>query len=200
MMTLSKPNLKRNKILLALFFTVLLISCRTYKLKSDGYPEIKDKTDLYLFSETLPLGITEKDNYQTILSKINKYLQNYKPVKPDDYFSLNADKAALEGCKKGGYGIGAILVNPEGKIVESAYNSMIQMNRTDLHAEMALMTEFESNPENNKYRNGYTMKPGFTVYSSAEPCPMCMIRLATARVDTKYNCKNDDDSLTKVYG
>ena len=185
------------KTLMVIFLISQLTSCQTYKLKTDGYPVINDKTSFYKFAETLPLGITEKDDYQTILSKVDKYLENYKPVKPDDYFSLNADKAALEGCMKGGYGIGAILVNPKGEIIESAYNSMIQMNRSDLHGEMTLMDKFESNPENNKYRNGYTMKPGYIVYSSAEPCPMCMIRLATAKVDTKYNCKNDNNSLTR---
>ena len=197
MFSYKKQTTSKTKTLILLLLISLLTSCQTYKLKSDGYPVINDKISFYKFSKTLPLGITEKDDSQTILSKVDKYLENYKPVKPDDHFSLSANKAALEGCMKGGFGIGAILVNPEGIIIETAYNSMIQMNRSDLHAEMTLMDKFESNPDNDKYRNGYTMKPGYIVYSSAEPCPMCMIRLATAKVDTKYNCKNDGDSLTR---
>lgn len=177
----------------------MFVSCQTVdtRLKSDGFSGISNKEDFYSFAKTLSLGITEEDDYQSTLTKIKYHLDDYKCVLPDDYYSLMADKAALDGTMKGQYGIGSILVNPRGEIVETAFNSMIMERRSDLHGEMTLMTKFESNHANDIYRKGFSMQSGYTVYSSAEPCPMCMIRLATAEVNTKYNCKNDDDSMSR---
>jgi len=71
----------------------------------------------------------------------------------------------------------------------------IQRHRSDLHAEMTLLTDFEETVDSRKYMNIYIYKPGLTVFSSAEPCPMCFIRLATAGVDTKYCTPGPDDGM-----
>jgi tRNA(Arg) A34 adenosine deaminase TadA len=102
---------------------------------------------------------------------------------------------ALLGFKKGGYGIGAVLVDSKGKIIFRSYNSQIQRHRSDLHAEMTLLTDFEESSGSKPYLNIYLYRPGLTVYSSAEPCPMCLIRLASAGVNTKYCCPGPDDGM-----
>lgn len=44
---------------------------------------------------------------------------------------------------QGGYGIGSVLVDTDGKVIASAHNSQIQKYRSDLHTEMTLLTNFE---------------------------------------------------------
>jgi cytosine deaminase len=43
----------------------------------------------------------------------------------------------------------------------------------------------------------FQIPAGYVVYSSAEPCPMCMIRLASAGVDTVYVVGNESDGMTR---
>jgi tRNA(Arg) A34 adenosine deaminase TadA len=134
---------------------------------------------------------------QVVIQKLEKYVTDYRPQKkyPDDLFAKESILQTIIGFKEGGYGIGAILVDSKGNIIFKGHNSQIQKHRSDLHAEMTLLTDFEDNPVAKKYMNGYVYKPGLTVYSSAEPCPMCIIRLASARVETKYCCPGPDDGM-----
>ena len=145
----------------------------------------------------LPLGIKVNDSIPAIIQKVEKYLRNYQPQKkyPDDLFAKEAVLQAFISFKEGGYGIGAVLVDSTGKVIFKSHNSQIQKHRSDLHAEMTLLTDFEDSPISKPYLNLYVYKPGLTVYSSAEPCPMCFIRLATVRVNTKYCCPGPDDGM-----
>jgi tRNA(Arg) A34 adenosine deaminase TadA len=43
--------------------------------------------------------------------------------------------------------------------------------------------------------NMYVYKPGLTVFSSAEPCPMCLIRISTVGADTKYCTPGPEDGM-----
>jgi tRNA(Arg) A34 adenosine deaminase TadA len=87
------------------------------------------------------------------------------------------------------------LINQEGKIIAAAHNSQIQKHRSDLHAEMTLLTDFEESRISKQYVNIYVYKPGLIVFSSAEPCPMCFIRINTAGADTKYCTPGPDDGM-----
>lgn len=154
---------------------------------------------------TLPCGIDPTDSKASVLQKLNRFLKNYQPdiTQPEDRFSLAAVRWALRGVLSGGYGIGAVLVDANGRILHGAYNQQKQTGRSDLHGEMALLTKFESLPQFKKYRT----KAGFTggrntiyteqlrLYTSAEPCPMCFIRVAIAGVDTRYVSVGPDDGM-----
>ena len=145
----------------------------------------------------LPCGITNTDNVATVLKKLQIFINNYKPNKKyaDDVYAKASAIEALKGIKEGGYGIAAILIDSTGKIIEQAHNSQLQLHRSDLHGEMALLTKFEQRSTARKYQNEYTLKPGLTVFSSAEPCPMCFMRLAIAGVNTKYCTPGPDDGM-----
>ena len=149
---------------------------------------------------SLPCGIKVNDKVKTICDKIEKYLVSYKndPNFPDDKFAKVANWQALKSVKMGGYGIGALIYeNKSGKILHATHNSQMTKLRSDLHGEMTLLNEFEDNPKNKKYRNKYVCKEGLTIFSSAEPCPMCFIRIATVGVDTKYCTAGPDDGMTQ---
>lgn len=67
-----------------------------------------------------------------------------------------------------GFNIGAILVNPEGKVVDTSLNSVWKdMNKTH-HAEMNLMQNYL-----NKHPEQKGFLENFSIYTSLEPCAMC---------------------------
>jgi len=159
-----------------------------------------NRGELMLRFTMIPCGIQPKDNVKTICSKLEKFLISYidDPNFPDDKFAKVANWQALKSVKMGGYGIGALIYeNKTGKILHAAHNAQLTKSRSDLHGEMMLLNEFEDNPKNKKYRNKYVCKEGLTIFSSAEPCPMCFIRIATVGVDTKYCTAGPDDGMTQ---
>ncbi len=153
----------------------------------------------------LPCGIAATDAKADVLRKLKIYLAQY-PLNndyPDDQYAKAAVDWALKGALTGGYGIGAVLVDGKGKILHGAYNQQAQTNRSDLHGEMALLTEFETLPRFKKYRTkGNFTGGGNTIYTeqlwlytSAEPCPMCFIRVSVAGVETRYVTTGPDDGM-----
>lgn len=145
----------------------------------------------------LPCGIKPDDAIKTILQKLNTFLVEFNPLEEysDDKYARAANIQALKSVIQGGYGIGSVLIDQQGNIIEEAHNSQIQERRSDLHAEMTLMTKFEDSWHGKKYMNIYVYKPGLTVFSSAEPCPMCFIRISTAGADTKYCAPGPEDGM-----
>ena len=87
----------------------------------------------------------------------------------------------------GNYGVGAVLVDPAGQVIERAQNqAFVPAFRSDLHAEMAVMNAFER-----RFPDAENMR-GYTLVSSLEPCPMCVGRLLIAGVQTvKFLAKDD---------
>ena len=145
----------------------------------------------------LPCGIKPDDPVDVILGKIKTYLVTFvpEPEYSDDVYAKEANLQALKSVMQGGYGIGSVLIDQSGKIIAAAFNSQIQKRRSDLHAEMTLLTNFEKSHKAKKYMDIYVYKPGLTVFSSAEPCPMCFIRINTTGCDTKYCTPGPEDGM-----
>jgi tRNA(Arg) A34 adenosine deaminase TadA len=145
----------------------------------------------------LPCGIKADDPVKVMLEKIHSYLVAFQPAPEysDDIYAKEANLQALKSVMQGGYGIGSVLINQEGKIIAAAHNSQIQKHRSDLHAEMTLLTDFEESRLAKQYVNVYIYKPGLVVFSSAEPCPMCYIRINTTGADTRYCTPGPDDGM-----
>jgi cytosine deaminase len=98
---------------------------------------------------------------------------------PDEQLGLVACTEALAAAKTGNYGVGAVLVDPNGQIRAQGRNTVFFPHfRSDLHAEMVVMNAFEErHPAADNMR-------GHTLSSSLEPCPMCLARLLIAGVQT----------------
>jgi tRNA(Arg) A34 adenosine deaminase TadA len=145
----------------------------------------------------LPCGIKVDDPVNVMMQKVQNYLVAFKldPVYTDDIYARAANLQAVKSVLEGGYGIGSVLINQEGKIIAESHNNQMQKHRSDLHAEMSLLTEFEESRQAKKYMNIYIYKPGMIVFSSAEPCPMCFIRINTTGCDTKYCTPGPDDGM-----
>ena len=184
-------------ILLSSCLLVSLLQAQNQDNVPDSYFVTRDKTEFLQKLSELPCGINISDPNTVIIDKLWKFLVAYIPDQKysDDYYAKESNLQALISVKEGGYGIGAVLIDQNGKILSEAHNSQIQKHRSDLHGEMTLLTNFEESRASKQYMNVFIYKPGITVFSSAEPCPMCFIRLASAGVDTRYCTPGPDDGM-----
>jgi tRNA(adenine34) deaminase len=108
------------------------------------------------------------------------------PAYPDDRFILIALQEAVAAAKEGNFGVGAVLVRENGEIVQRGHNRMFSPHfRSDLHAEMDVMTRFEE-----RFHDVKNMKE-FLLYTSLEPCPMCSARLISSGVSRIYYAAED---------
>lgn len=193
--------MKRSLIFVWLVILVFQVSAQQDKPVANkvdlSYFETDTREELITKLVDLPIGIKADDPVKTILLKIQTFLVAFQPDPQytDDIYAKEANIQALKSVMQGGYGIGSVLINQEGKIIAAAHNSQMQRHRSDLHAEMTLLTDFEESHKAKKYMNIYIYKPGLIVFSSAEPCPMCYIRINTTGCDTKYCTPGPDDGM-----
>ena len=193
--------MKRALILLYFFIqvfpSVAQYNVSTQDKKDYSYFITSTREELIAKLVDLPCGILADDPIRVIIRKLRTFLVNFQPDNEysDDIYAKAVNRLALRSVSQGGYGIGSVLINQDGKIIARAHNSQIQKHRSDLHAEMTLLTNFEESPLARKYVNVYVYKPGLTVFSSAEPCPMCFIRILTTGADTKYCTPGPDDGI-----
>ncbi len=96
---------------------------------------------------------------------------------PDDKYVWLTNALALKAVDAGNFGVGCILVDGRGNVVIEGHNEVFNPYfRSDLHAEMVVMDTFE-----NMHRNFMDLKD-YTLYTSLESCPMCLVRLITSGV------------------
>ena len=125
------------------------------------------------------------------LQEIEGLLAAYTPDPrcAHDRWIFLAVQEAVAAVREGNAGIGAVLVDPAGEVVERAHNQRLRpYHRSDLHAEMNVVTRFEE-----RCRDVPTLL-GHTLYSSLEPCPMCVVRLITAGIGHVYHAAPDPES------
>jgi len=94
--------------------------------------------------------------------------------------------AASESIKNGGGPFGAVVVK-DGKIVGRGVNSVTINNDPTAHAEINAIRDACAN------LNTFSLK-GCTLYSSCEPCPMCLSAVYWARIDNYYYAATAKDA------
>lgn len=101
-----------------------------------------------------------------------------------EYMELAAN-LSIENIDNGGGPFGAVIVK-DGNIVATGVNRVTANNDPTAHAEVSAIREACSRMKT------FNLK-GCTVYSSCEPCPMCLSALYWAGVDKLYfgNTKED---------
>jgi tRNA(Arg) A34 adenosine deaminase TadA len=106
---------------------------------------------------------------------------------PDDAYAWLTCTLALEGVSTDNFGVGAILIDAGGQIVAEGHNQVFHPYfRSDRHAEMVVLDGWE---------NGRPQAPwpgGLTLFTSLEPCPMCLVRLLNADVSHVLFTAKDD--------
>lgn len=97
-------------------------------------------------------------------------------ARDEDLYGFFACVLALKAVSEGNAGIGCVLVAGDGAVVAYGHNQVFHPYfRSDLHGEMVTMDAFEDKRLDVAPRE-------LTLYSSLEPCPMCMVRLVTAGI------------------
>jgi len=117
-----------------------------------------------------------------------KYLDQFESSASfaDEVAAVRVCQLAATAAKLGTYAVGAVLLDDKGKVLADGHNEVfVDGFRSDLHAEMVVLTKFETGhriPQN----------PGtLTLISSLEPCPMCMARLIYSGVGSiRYICED----------
>lgn len=130
------------------------------------------------------------------MDKSKKYLEETLEFSAEDAaFMQMAIDLSIENIDNGGGPFGAVIVR-DGKVISTGANRVVPENDPTAHAEVTAIR--------NACRSLGTFNlSGCTVYSSCEPCPMCLSALYWAGVDricygnTKDDAKaiNFDDSF-----
>ena len=110
-------------------------------------------------------------------------------------FMKRAIELSIESVNKGGGPFGCVIVKDE-KIVSEGSNKVTSSKDPTAHGEIVAIREAC------KKINNFSLS-GFELYSSCEPCPMCLSAIYWARIDKIYyaNTRKDaqkidfDDSL-----
>jgi guanine deaminase len=114
----------------------------------------------------------------------------------EEYYKLKEDKnhkyyinlAIKESNNSNGGPFGAIIVKND-KIISSGNNKVTVLNDPTAHAEIIAIRNACSNINN-------FLLEGCTLYSSCEPCPMCLSAIYWARIDKVYYANSRQDAAS----
>ena len=117
-----------------------------------------------------------------------RYLDAFVPSSTHRHesYAIHACRLAVEAVAVGSYGVGAVLLDGDGKIIVQGRNKVLEGGfRSDLHAEMVVMNDYEA------LERPRDQARHCTLVTSLEPCPMCMARLIVAGVGTVLYVSGD---------
>ena len=97
-----------------------------------------------------------------------------------------AIELSIESVKNGGGPFGAVIVK-NGEIISEASNSVTKTNDPTAHAEINAIRLAT------KKLNTFDLS-GCEIYTSCEPCPMCLGAIYWARLDKIYFANNKTDA------
>ena len=101
-------------------------------------------------------------------------------------FMLQAIEVAQQNIEKGGGPFGAVIVK-NGEVIVSIGNSVTIDNDPTAHAEVNAIRQACK-------QLGTFDLSGCEIYSSCEPCPMCLSAIYWAHIDTLYYGATKDDA------
>ncbi len=93
---------------------------------------------------------------------------------------------AVENIKNGGGPFGAVIVK-DNKVIASGVNSVTLKNDPTAHAEVQAIREASQK------LNTFNLE-GCEIYTSCEPCPMCLSAIYWAHLDKVYFAANHNDA------
>ncbi len=101
-------------------------------------------------------------------------------------FMKRAIQLSIDSVKNGGGPFGAVIVK-NNKIIAEGSNKVTMNNDPTAHGEIVAIREAC------KKLNNFNLK-GSKIYSTAEPCPMCLSAIYWARIDEIYYANTRDDA------
>ena len=105
----------------------------------------------------------------------------------DEYFMKQAIRLAEKGMARGAGGpFGAVIVK-DNQIIAKGYNSVLSHKDPTAHAEIMAIRKAS------KKLNSFQLTD-CTIYTSCEPCPMCLGAIYWARLSSVFYACNRDDA------
>ncbi len=145
-------------------------------------------------------GFSEEPHLQQSIIDLEARIAAYVPDSRyrDDAFGLVVVKDAIVSLRAGSGGIGACLVDGRtGEIVERGRNRQYSPYfRSDMHAEMDLLNRYEDRLQKKgggKSNNDPRQCGDLILFTSTEPCPMCLTRIINSGLQRMYWINNDAD-------
>jgi guanine deaminase len=93
-------------------------------------------------------------------------------------YMRQAIRLAVENVRKGGGPFGAIIIK-DGMIISKSHNRVTELNDPTAHAEVMAIRQAAA------ALNDFNLS-GCEIYSSCEPCPMCLGAIYWAKIDRVY--------------
>jgi tRNA(adenine34) deaminase len=131
-----------------------------------------------------------KYNYKELENQLNNYEQNSMEF-PHDEPSIISIRQGIRAGRFGSVAVGGCLYHHDELIGENMSKANTPYHRLDLHAEMVLLNELEDRLCDDK-------KPkmrDYTLFTSQEPCPMCLARICFSQVGKTYYVYRDKHSI-----
>lgn len=109
----------------------------------------------------------------------------YMATQSDEYFMQMAINLSIENVANGGGPFGAVIVR-NGEVIATGVNRVTANNDPTAHAEVSAIREACAKLGNFKLE-------GCTIYTSCEPCPMCLSAIYWASISRIFygNTKTD---------
>ena len=101
---------------------------------------------------------------------------------------------ALQALQQGNYGVGAALVDAEGRCLAEAGNAVFTDGyHSAAHAEMQVLNQFEADYPD------YADRSQLHLWVSLEPCPMCHCRILAAGIGLVSYLSEDIDGAMMLH-
>ena len=128
-------------------------------------------------------------NYDELEAQREAYEKNPEGYKHDGP-SIISIRQGIRAGRAGSVAVGGCLLHHDELISENMTKANSPYHRLDLHAEMVLLNELEDRLCDDK-------KPemrNYTLFTSQEPCPMCLARICFSQVVKTYYVYRDGHS------
>jgi tRNA(Arg) A34 adenosine deaminase TadA len=109
------------------------------------------------------------------------------PGQPNPEFLKRAIQLASQNVLSGGGGPFAALIVKDGKVIAEAVNTVFTTNDPTAHGEVNAIRKAGA-------ALGMFSLAGCEIYSSSEPCPMCLAAIYWAHLDTIYFGNSCEDA------
>ncbi len=109
-------------------------------------------------------------------------------IKADDAYMTEAIEEALVGIYNGHGGPFGCVIVKDGKIVGRGHNMVLKNNDSTAHGEISAIRDAE------QALRTYDLS-GCVLYTTGEPCPMCLYAILWANIDkVYYGCTIEDNA------
>ncbi len=114
-------------------------------------------------------------------------LRNKKSNMTTKELMREAIRLANDNVKNGGGPFGAVIADKDGNIISTGVNRVTANNDPTAHAEVSAIRAAGS-------KLGTFSMEGYSIYTSCEPCPMCLGAIYWAHLDKIYYANTKDDA------